>query len=138
LLLDTTVLLAWIGGSEPESPVATTILDKLVRNERNAGVISTVTVGEMLVRPHCVGVARDVALGLLDHPGLTVRQVDFLVAGEAARMRAESTLKLPDALVLATGVMSTVDWLITNDRRLAAGASALVPGMRVCLLSDFV
>jgi predicted nucleic acid-binding protein len=138
ILLDTTVVLAWIGGSEPESRLATAILDEMVRTQRNDGVVSTVTVGEVLVRPHRAGVAREVALGLLQHPGLIVRPVDFLVAAEAARLRAESTLKMPEALILATGVMSSTQWLVTNDRRLAATTPMLAPEMKVCLLSDFV
>jgi hypothetical protein len=77
-------------------------------------------------------------MSLLAFPGMVIRTVDLLVAAEAARMRAESSLRLPDALVLATGVMSSVDCLVTNDRRMAAATAALIPEMRICLLSDYV
>jgi predicted nucleic acid-binding protein len=51
-------------------------------------------------------------------PGLTILSVDFLVAAEAARMRAESSLRLPDAIVLTTGIMAGATDLVTNDRGL--------------------
>jgi predicted nucleic acid-binding protein len=62
--------------------------------------------------------------------------VDFLVAAEAARIRAEASLTMPDAVVIATGVLTSSQVLVTNDRRLAAVVPQVVPGMSVCLLSD--
>jgi predicted nucleic acid-binding protein len=138
LLLDSSSLLAYLDGSEAASPVAVAIIDGLVRPERNEALVSTVTISEALVRPQRRGTARSLAMALLAFPGIVVRPIDFLVAAEAARMRAESTLRLPDALVLATGVMSSAEWLVTNDRRLASATPLLVPEMKVCLLSDFV
>ncbi len=138
LLLDSSVLIAHIEGGEDVSPVATTIIDSFLRDERNDGVMSTITVAEVLVRPHRLGRARDIAMGLLDMPGLTLRPVDLLVAAEAARMRAESSLRLPDAIVLATGVLAGAACFVTNDQRLAGAAGTLAPSLQVCLLSDHV
>ena len=92
------------------------------RGERNDAVLSALAAGEILVRPHRDGTARSVAFEILDMPGLTIRSVDFLVAAEAARMCAESSLRLPDAIVLATGILAGATYLVTNDRRLAAAA----------------
>jgi predicted nucleic acid-binding protein len=136
LLLDSSTLLSYLDGAESVSPVARAIVDGLVRTGRNAGVVSAVSMSEVLVRPHRMGRARSIALGLLDLRGVVIRPVDYLVAAEAARMRAESFLRLPDALVLATGVLSSTSWLVTNDRRLASTAPSLVPDLHVCLLSD--
>ena len=138
LVLDSSVLIAYLAADEAVSPVARVIVDDYVRGERNDAVLSTLAVGEILVRPHREGTARSVAFEILDMPGLTIRSVDFLVAAEAARMRAESTLRLPDAIVLATGIMAGAMYLVTNDRRLAAAAPEMAPGLRVCLLSDHV
>ncbi len=136
LLIDSSVMIAHLEGGEIASPLATTIVDSFLRLERNEGVMSAVTIGEVLVRPHRVGRARDVGLGLLDMPGLRIRSVDFLVAAEAARMRAESSLRLPDLMVLATGILAGATCFVTNDRALAAAVPELAPSMRVCLLSD--
>jgi predicted nucleic acid-binding protein len=136
VVIDTSVVVAHITGTEAVSAVATQILDDLVGGGRNEGVISSLSVGEALVRAHRAGHAREIGLGLLDMPGLVVRAVDFLVAAEAARIRAEASLTMPDAVVIATGVLTSSQVLVTNDRRLAAVVPQVVPGMSVCLLSD--
>ena len=137
-MIDSSVMITHLEGGELVSPLATTIVDSFLRLERNEGVMSAVTIGEVLIRPYRAGRARDVALGLLDMPGLTIRSVDFLVAAEAARMCAESSLRLPDAIVLATGIMAGATCLVTNDRRLATAAPAMAPSLQVCLLSEHV
>jgi predicted nucleic acid-binding protein len=138
LIVDTPVLIAYYGGDEPVSPVARVVLDDLVRTERNEGYASTVSTAELLIAPAREGTAREVSIQLLSHTGLLVRNVDFLVSAEAARIRAQSSLRLPDALILATGVLSSAEWMVTNHRRLASAVPTLVPEMKVCLLSDFV
>lgn len=138
VVIDTSVLVAHITGDESVSSIATSILDDLVATQRNQAVISSLSVGEALVRPHRGGRAREIGLGVLDMPGLTVRSVDFLVAAEAARIRSESALRMPDAVVIATGVMTGSQILVTNDRRLAAAVPQVVPEMDVVLLSDLI
>ncbi len=137
LLLDTSVVLAYLAGDELASAPATLVMDGFLRSERNRGVISTVTVSETLVRAHQLDAANEVWPILLDFPGLEIRSVDFLVAAEAARMRAESRLGTPDALILATGVVTSCATLVTSDQAFAKATRALVPEMGVCLLSDF-
>lgn len=138
LVFDASVLIAHIMGSEATSAVATRLLDEFVGGGRNRGVVSALTVGEALVQPSRAGHARDVGLGVLDMPGLTVRSVDLLIAAEAARIMTVTTLQLPDAVVIATGVMTSAQILVTNDRRLATAVPNVVPEMRVVLLSDLV
>jgi len=138
LVLDSSVLIAYLAAAETVSPVARVVIDDYLRRERNDAVVSALAAGEILVRPHREGTARTVAFEILDMPGLTIRSVDFLVAAEAARMRAESSLRLPDAIVLATGILAGATCLVTNDSRLAAAALDLAPGLAVCLLADHV
>ncbi|HVQ89617.1 MAG TPA: type II toxin-antitoxin system VapC family toxin [Mycobacteriales bacterium] len=53
--------------------------------------------------------------------------VDMAVAAQAAALRAKDlTLRMPDALVLATGHRPGVDAVLTGDKRLAKHASDLV------------
>lgn len=138
LVIDTSVLVAHITGTEVVSEVASLILDGFIGTGRNEGVISSLSLGEVLVRPARAGRAREIGLGILDMPGLSVRSVDFLVAAEAARVRAGTSLGMPDAIVIATGVLTSSSILVTNDRRLAVAAPRVVPEMQVCLLSDLV
>ena len=69
-------------------------------------------------------------------PGLTLRSMDLLVAAEAARIRAASALALPDAVVIATGVFTSCQMLVTNDQRLALATAATTTEMGVCLLAE--
>jgi predicted nucleic acid-binding protein len=138
ILLDTSVMIAYLTASEVVSPVARVIVDGFIASERNDAVLSTVALGEILVWPHRAGTAREVAFDIMETPGVSLRSVDILVAAEAARMRAQSTLRLPDAIVLATGVLAGATCLVTNDRRLAAAAPSLAPGLQVCVLSDHI
>jgi len=138
LLLDTSVVLAYLGGGELVTEAAALVMDGFLRSDRNRGVISAVTVSETLVRAHGLGAANEVWPILLDFPGLEIRSVDFLVAAEGARLRARSRVGTPDALILATGVMTSCAALVTNDQGFAKAARDLVPEMAVHLLSDFV
>ena len=78
---------------------------------------------------------------LLSFPGITVleeAEIQALIANftivpfeqqvkdETIRLRRTMRLRLPDAIVLATAVVTRAE-LLTNDRELAAKASAIVP-----------
>lgn len=138
LVLDTSVLVAHFESSEKVSPLARIVLTDFLGGGRNEGVVSTLSVGEAMVRPARLGIAREVAFDIMDMPGLGIRSVDFLVGAEAARIRAESKLRMPDAVVIATGVLTSARVLVTNDRRLAAAVPQVAPEMQVVLLSDLV
>ena len=56
---------------------------------------------------------------LHDFPGLSWRSADFLVAAEAADIRAHTRLSLADALIAATATVTSSPWLITNDAVMA-------------------
>lgn len=79
----------------------------------------------------------DGVIGFLDSvEGLQIRNADFLVAAEAARIRAETGIPLTDALVIATAVLASAQVLVTDDRRMAAAARKAVPELRVVILSE--
>lgn len=138
IVLDTSTLIAYLNLSESVSQAATYVLDHLVATERNPAVISSVTVGEVLVRPiRDLGhVPSHTKTFLLDFPGLSIRSADFLVAAEAAAIRAQTGAALPDALVAATATLTSSRWLITNDRVLRDRLSGLNWQTTVLLLSE--
>ncbi len=138
VVLDASVVIAYLQATEVVSPVARIVIDDFVGGDRNPAVLSTSAAAEILVRPHRLGTAREVAFEIMDLPGVQLRPVDLLVAAEAARIRAESSLRLPDAIVLATAVLTTATCLVTNDEALAAAAPVVAPGLQVCLLSDHI
>jgi predicted nucleic acid-binding protein len=138
IVLDTSVLIAYLNLSEGVSEAATYILDQLVATERSPAWISSVTIGEVLVRPlRQLGRVPDhTETFLLDFPGLSVRSVDFLVAAEAADIRAKTELTLADALIAATATVTSSPWLITNDAAMASELRKFKWDTRVLLLSD--
>ena len=61
----------------------------------------------------------DEILGELDDMFGPIRVIDTEVAVEAARIRARfKSIKLPDALVVATGVVEDAEVIVTTDQRL--------------------
>jgi len=117
VLIDTSVLIAYFEPSDRTHAVAVLLVDDFVKNGRNAALVSPVTAMELLVRP--LRVAPQGALHVHDFlvhtPNLTLLSIDLHVAQEAASLRAAHNFKAPDALVIATGIVSQVGHLITND-----------------------
>jgi predicted nucleic acid-binding protein len=138
VVLDTSVVIAYLNGHEVVSEAARSVLDGLIATERNPGWISSVTVGEVLIRPlrddgRHVEVAKSF---LLDFPGLSIRSADFLVAAEAADIRASTGASLADAMIAATATVTSSQWLITNDRELRDRLANLDWQTKVVLLSE--
>lgn len=139
MALDTSVLVAYLSGHEAISPLATTVLDEWVQPGRNAAVISAISAAELLVRPMRDSREATVEMTtfLLGFDGLSIRSADFLVAAEAARIRAETSATMPDALIAATATLAGAHRLLTNDRSLHDRLTSLKGSPTVLLLSDF-
>jgi len=82
-------------------------------------VTSALTLGELLVKPRQKGEA-----ALRDHE-TTIRQIATILPFDAesapryAAIRADRTIKAPDAIQLACAATAGVDLFITNDDRLS-------------------
>ena len=98
-------------------------------------VTSAITLLEVLVVPFRAG---DVRLAARYEALLTrsrgVRTVELSIEQlrAAARLRASSGVKTPDALQLSAAVAAGCSTFVTNDRRLPA-----VPGLRILDLSSY-
>ena len=136
LLIDTSVVLAYLTGTEPTSQAATQVLDAFVATGRNPAALSMVTVGEILVRPFRRGSAAvATAEGFLRHfAEMRLVEVSYDVAREAARIRAATNLRTPDALIIATAVVTETDILVTSDRSWRTTADALPLAVRILVL----
>lgn len=138
LLLDTSVALAYLTGSETTSQLAEQLLDAFVATGRNVAALSVITVEEILVRPFRVGPAAvATAEGFLRHfAELRLVDVSYDVAREAARIRSIAGLRAPDALIIATAIVTETDILVTNDRTWRSVTDRVAPDLRLCILSD--
>jgi len=140
ILLDTSVILAYLNASEAASPATTVVIDDFVRTGRNRATISAVSVAETLVRPFDAGA---VALGIVDafllhFPNLTVSSIDYAIAREAARLRAQTGLKTPDALIIATALGAGISLVIANDAKWASAIADAAPTVTLCHLDAHV
>jgi len=138
LVVDTSVVIAYFKGDEPISELATLVFEELIASERNPAVLSAVTVAEALVSPITAGgmALSTMRTFLLAFPGLAIRSTDFLVAAEAARLRAAAGISMPDALVAATATLTSSRWLITNDRLLRDRLASLASPVQVLVLGE--
>ena len=92
-------------------------------------VTSELTLAEVLVRPFREArpeLVRHYRSVVQTHAGLTVTPVTRLVLLEAARLRASTSLKLPDAIHMATAMHSSCEAFLTNDARLKSVANLTV------------
>ncbi len=137
LLLDTTVLAAFLDASEATHPLAKHILNELIAPGRNPAVVSMVTVMEILVRPmKMTPPGHRTVLAFLDaHPNLYCVPIDLQVAQDAARVRATTGLKPPDALIVATGLASEARHVVTNDHNWSTKLAGMQPRVNVVRLS---
>lgn len=117
LLLDTTVLAAFLDATDATHPVARYVLDELVASGRNPAIVSMITVMEILVRPLRASPPghHTVLAFLRTHPNLVCVPVDLQIAQDAAHLRADRRFAPPDALIVGTGIATQVRHLVTND-----------------------
>jgi len=134
ICLDTAVLIYHLEHVQPYSDLTVRLVERLAGGDATA-VVSTVTVTELLTAPfrEAEPDAADAAEGFLASlPGCEIRPVSYEVARTAARIRARTGLRTPDALVAATARDAGATHLLTNDeglRRLGAdGAPVVVLG----------
>jgi predicted nucleic acid-binding protein len=94
------------------------VFESLYNGEREA-VISVITESEVLVRPlrQGDGPAVERATVLFAEASISLLNVDREIAIKAARLRADLNLKLPDALIIATSIVTGCDAIVGNDKR---------------------
>jgi predicted nucleic acid-binding protein len=102
---------------------ATTKLFELVDNEVLTVVTSEFTLAEVLVKPYetnNIGLQKAYLTTIQDSKTLIMAPVTKEILLSAAQLRAKflKTLKLPDAIHLATALTSKCSLFVTNDRNL--------------------
>lgn len=128
VFLDTSL---WIYIVEDAGELSRHARDIVLRaaERRDTLLTSTMTVGEVLTKP------RELRLralagryrSLLASPGVIVVPFDIECAELYADLRADRTIKPPDAMQLACAAKARCDLFITNDERLSR---KIVPGIQ--------
>ncbi|HSF48619.1 MAG TPA: PIN domain-containing protein [Burkholderiales bacterium] len=132
--LDANVFIYAFEGFPAFLPVLTALFARMDRGELSA-VTSELTLAEVLVKPLQDGndfLRQRYEETLKSSSALAVIPVSRAVLSRAAWLRARhETLKMPDAIHLATALAAGCNRFLTNDYCLAA-----LPGIAVAMLSD--
>ena len=118
IALDTVSFVYFLERHPTYYPTAKDLFERIEKGKIEA-VASTLVLTELLVpafRAEDSSRAQEVLRLLTHFPHLKLIEVTAIIASEASRIRAESSLRTPDALHLATALMQKVDWLVTNDK----------------------
>lgn len=131
--LDTNIFIYALEGYPTFRTVLTSLFDALDRHELSA-VTSELTLMEALVKPFLDrNVERQTAYMQILHPSASLQIVpvtrDILVT--AARLRAETNLKLPDAIHVATAQFTGCAQFLTNDAHVKT-----IPGLTILSLAQ--
>lgn len=116
--LDAGVIIAFLDGADAHHDAArsalSTSLDNAMRLSIAASALAECLVGPARRSTKAVELVRTV----IDRLPVSVVHLDEEIATQAAMLRARHrSLKLPDALVIATAEHSRADRLITTDRK---------------------
>ena len=130
--LDANVFVYAVERVAPYAEALRPLFQSITSGETSA-VTSEITLAETLVKPFRTGDGElETAFrNALDTPVMTLAPVSRAVLVQAARLRAVSSVKLPDAIHAATAQLSGCDVLLTNDTGIGA-----VPGVEVVRLAE--
>lgn len=126
--LDTAPLIYYLEENPAYLPLVDTFFDAMTQGNFEA-VTSTMTLAEVLVHPIRQGNAalaanyRDI---LHNTPHLRTIPFTANIAEIAARLRANHTIRTPDAIQMATAIAMKADFFLTNDGGLPALSSPAV------------
>ena len=116
--LDAGVIIGFLDGDDSHHTAARTVLsDALGRNDQL--LIAASALAECLVGPARQGAKQiELVRSLIDRLPVSVVDLNTEIAIQAAVLRAaHRSLRLPDALVIATAANSGADRLVTTDRK---------------------
>jgi predicted nucleic acid-binding protein len=99
-----------------------------------------ISASELLVRPIRSGRERADFMHtfLTTFPGLTLLPVDLVVAVQAATLRSTVNVRLPDALIVASGLLAGCEVIVSNDERWKRRFAPLYPQFRWFYLGDYL
>lgn len=141
LLLDSSAMLAFHSPNEIAHPAAEHVFRRIEHEaDPLRGYLSVVSFAEILVRPHRTSHADFTYMHdfVFNFPNLTILPMDATVAVQAATIRSSMRLLLPDAMVVAAGLLAGCEAIVSNDARWKQRGAGLFPQFRWIYLSDYL
>ncbi len=116
--LDAGVIIAFLDGADAHHDAARSALSASLDDAERLSIAAS-TLAECLVGPARRSTkAVELVRTVIDRLPVSVVHLDEEIATQAAMLRARHrSLKLPDALVIATAESSSADRLVTTDRK---------------------
>ena len=117
VIIDTNVFLNVINREEPHFSPSKELLD-LVDAGKVKAVVSVITIAELSTGFYLMGDERgrrEFLLHVMSSEDYKVAPVDVGVADSAGRIRAETGLRLPDSIIVSSGLKERVDLIVTYD-----------------------
>lgn len=116
-VVDTNIFLNVKNKEEPYYKYSKMVLDS-VDEGRLRALVSVVSIAELCAGYHMVGDdrgRRELLTHLLSSEGFRIVELDVKLADSAGRIRADSGLRLPDSIVVASGVGGGAEYIVTHD-----------------------
>ncbi len=135
--LDSSILIYHLEGLMPYAELTELVFSRLAKGDLS-GVISTISVTELLVKPFALGKKQQVIACeqfLQGLPHTTIVAPDYEIAKEGARLRGSYGLRTPDALLLSTALKEGARAFLTNDEGLKRVESE---GIAILVLDDYL
>lgn len=120
-VVDTNIILNAKNSSELHSAYSSQLLD-MIEDGSVLGVISTVSIAELCTGYYSQQDMRgkeEFLAHLISTRRFEVVELSTEIADTAAKIRHETGLRLPDAIIVATGVVRGAQYFVTNDRDLS-------------------
>lgn len=117
IALDTSIFIYHFEANTTYLELTTLVLER-IQSGQCRGIVSELTLHELLVRPLKLGqydVADEYELLLANFPHLHLSPVSRHVLVKAAEVRAAHGFRAPDAIIIATALQGGATLLVTND-----------------------
>lgn len=129
IVLDTNIFLNVKNRGEPYFSPSKQILDAVDEGKLQA-IISVITIAELCSGYYSAGDERgkqELITHLLSTESYKVVDLDIKLSDLAGRIRAETGLRLPDAIIVASGIESGATYIVTHDEEFRKGKKYLTP-----------
>ena len=140
IVLDTSALIAYHSSAERVHPLARHLLGRIEdASDPLTGYFSVISAAELLVRPYRRGIPELTLMHtfLAGFPNLVVLPMDLTVAAEAATVRAITGIRMPDAIIIASGLLSGCEAVVSNDEQWKRRMEPLFHQFHWVYLGDF-